>query len=143
MLTMANKAVFEGLVFDENENVLSVAYVGGEACYVVDDEGFMRHIPSEQVDCQILEVMRGQIEENKELISEQATKMLGQDDIFTHAIISRQLENMDDQLRHLMDTGLPESGRAYLGMMGFRIFVNHHGEVTRVDQPAAPAGEDE
>lgn len=140
---MANKAVFEGLVFDENENILTVAYVGGEACYIVDDDGFMRHIPSEQVDCQILEVMRDQIKENKDLISKQTTKMLGQDDIFTHAIISQQLENIDEQLRHLMDQGLPESGRAYLGMMGFRIFVNYHGEVVRVEQPAAPGGEDE
>jgi hypothetical protein len=69
--------------------------------------------------------------------------MLGQDDIFTHAIISQQLENIDEQMGHLMDQGLPESGRAYLGMMGFRIFVNHHGEVVRVEQPAAPGSEDE
>jgi hypothetical protein len=140
---MANKAVFEGLVFDEDENILTVAYVGGEACYVVDDDGFMRHVPSEQVDSQILEVMRDQIKENKDLISDQTTKMLGQDDIFTHAIISQQLENIDEQMGHLMDQGLPESGRAYLGMMGFRIFVNHHGEVVRVEQPAAPGSEDE
>lgn len=140
---MANKAVFEGLVFDENENMLTTSYVGGDACYVVDDDGFMRHIPSEQVDCQILEVMRDQIKENKDLISEQTTKMLGQEDIFTHAIISQQLENIDDQLNVLMDQGLPESGRAYLGMMGFKIYVNHHGEVIRVEQPASPSIEDE
>jgi len=140
---MAKKAVFEGLVFDENENALNVAYVGMEACYVVDDEGFLRHIPSEQVDSQVLKVMLDQIKENKELISEQTAKMLGQDDLFTRAIISQQLENIDDQLRVLIDHGLPESGRAYLGMMGFKIFINHHGEVIRVEQPAALGGEDE
>lgn len=135
---MANKAIFEGLVFDENDNLLSISYVGGEACYVVDDDGFLRHIPSEQINCQILEVMRDQIKDNKEIISEQAIKMLGQDDIFSHAIINQQLENIDDQMEQLFDQGLPESGKAYLGMLGFKIVVNHHGEVIRVDQPSAP-----
>ena len=140
---MANKAVFEGLIFDENENMLSISYVGGEAYYVVDDDGFLRHVPSEQVDCQVLEMMREQIQANKELISEQTTRMLGQDDIFTHAIINQQLENIDDHLKLLMKQGLPESGRAYLGMMGFKVIVNHHGEVVRVEQPAAPESEEE
>ena len=135
---MANKAIFEGLVFDKNDNLLTISYVGGEACYVVDDDGFLHHIPSEQIDCQILEVMRDQIKDNKEIISEQAIKMLGQDDIFSHAIINQQLENIDDQMEQLFNQGLPESGKAYLGMLGFKIVVNHHGEVIRVDQPSAP-----
>ena len=45
-------------------------------------------------------------------------------------------------MERLMQTGLPESGRAYLGMLGFKIIVNYHGEVLRVEQPALPA-EDE
>lgn len=139
---VANKAVFEGLVYDEDDNLLNVAYVGSEPCYVVDDQGFARHIPSEQVDDQVLAVMRDQILENKDMISEQTARMLGQEDLFTYAIIHNQLENIDDQLDHMKLHGLPESGRAYLGMMGFKIVVNHHGEVVRVDQPAAPAEEE-
>lgn len=139
---LANKAVFEGLVFDEQENLLDVAYVGGEACYVVDDQGFSRHVPSEEVDDQVLVVMREQILENKDLITEQTAKMIGQEDLFTYAIINNQLENIDDQLSHMKSNGLPESGRAYLGMMGFKIVINHHGEVVRVEQPAAPAEEE-
>ncbi|HUV15360.1 MAG TPA: hypothetical protein VMW28_02205 [Pelolinea sp.] len=139
---MANKAVFEGLVFDEEDNILDVSYVGDEACYVVDDQGFSRHIPSDQVDCQVLDVMRDQIIENKDLISEQTAKMLGQEDLFTYAIINNQLDNIDDQLNHMMEHGLPESGRAYLGMLGFKIVVNYHGEVVRVDQPTATNEED-
>lgn len=138
---MANKAVFEGLVFDEQDNILDVTYVGDEACYVVDDQGFSRHIPSAQVDCQVLEVMRGQILENKDLISEQTAKMLGQEDLFTYAIINNQLDNIDEQLGHMMEHGLPDSGRAYLGMLGFKIVVNYHGEVVRVNQPTAPTEE--
>jgi hypothetical protein len=139
---MANKAVFEGLVYDEEDNQLDVTYVGNEACYIVDDNGFSRHIPSEEVDSQVLEVMRDQIVENKDMITEQTAKMLGQEDLFTYALIHSQLENIDDQLDHMMKTGLPESGRAYLGMMGFKIVVNHHGEVVRVDQPSAPTEEE-
>ena len=140
---MTGKAVFEGLVFDENDNVLDTTYVGGEPCYVINDAGFMRHIPAQQVDTQVLDVMRKQITENKDVISEQTAKMIGQDDIFTHAIINNQLENIDDQLNHLMEHGMPESGRTYLGMLGFKIVVNYHGEVVRVDQPAAQMDEEE
>lgn len=140
---MANKAVFEGLVFDEIDNVLDVTYIGGEPCYVIDDAGFLCHIPAQQVDNQVLDVMREQIIENKDMISEQTAKMIGQDDIFTHAIINNQLENIDDQLTHLMEQGMPESGRSYLGMLGFKIVVNYHGEVLRVDQPAAHVDEEE
>ena len=140
---MTNKAVFEGLVFDEDDNVLEISYVGGEPCYVINDSGFLRHIPAQQVDTQVLDVMREQIIENKDMISEQTAKMIGQDDIFTHAIINNQLENIDEQLNHMMEQGLPESGRSYLGMMGFKIVVNYHGDVVRVDQPTVQAGEDE
>jgi hypothetical protein len=140
---MTVKAVFEGLVFDENDNVLETTYVGGEPCYVINDSGFKRHIPAQQVDTQVLDVLRTQITENKDFISEQTAKMIGQDDIFTHAIINNQIENIDDQLNHLMEQGMPDSGRTYLGMLGFKIVVNYHGEVVRVDQPEGPMGEEE
>jgi hypothetical protein len=31
--------------------------------------------------------------------------------------------------------GLPEETRAYLGMMGFHVRINVHGEVLAVEQP--------
>ena len=31
----------------------------------------------------------------------------------------------------------PEDVRAYLGMMGFKIIINMHGEVLKVEQPGA------
>jgi hypothetical protein len=34
-----------------------------------------------------------------------------------------------------LNTGIPEEGRAYMGMMGFRVRINVHGEVVDVDQP--------
>jgi hypothetical protein len=90
-----------------------------------------------------LTALTGQIEDNKDLITEQTAKMIGQDDLFTHAIIQNQLDNVDEQMDRLMKQGLPEAGRNYLGMLGFKIIVNYHGEVMRVEQPAMPAEGDE
>jgi hypothetical protein len=140
---MARKALFPGLVFDEDGKPLEVAYVGSDPCYVMDDSGFRRHIPAADIDEQVLETIKGQIEGNEDLISEQAAKMLGQDDIFSHAMILNQLKQIDSQLEQLFETGIPEDGRAYLGMMGFRITVNHHGEVIDVEQPGMIADEDD
>ncbi len=140
---MAKQALFVGLVIDENGNPAELAYVGDEAMYVVNDQGFHRHIPSEQVDLQVLNLIRDQMKGSEDTIAEQAAKMLGQDDIFSRAILQNQLKNIDQQFDQLFKTGIPESGRAYMGMMGFRITINVHGEVLRVDQPAAASGDGE
>ena len=138
-----HKALFEGLVIDEDGDLATVAYVGGEPCYVVNDAGFRRHIPSEQVDRQVLKLLGEQIEGHEEAISEQTAKMLGQEDIFTRAMLLNQLNQMDKQFDALLETGIPEDARAYMGMMGFKIVIDLHGEIIRVDQPSAPSGEDE
>ena len=49
---------------------------------------------------------------------------------------------MDQQIQQMMDHGLPENGRAYMGMLGFKVVINHHGEVIRVEQPTASAEEE-
>ncbi len=142
---MAQQPLFAGLVVDENGNAVETGFVGGEALYVVNDFGFRRHIPSEQVDRQVLRMMAEQIKGNEDLLSEQTAKMLGQDDIFSRAMIENQLKNIDQQLDQVLKTGIPEEGRAYMGMMGFRIVINVHGEVINVEQPGmiAPDEADE
>jgi hypothetical protein len=140
---MPKQAIFSGLIVDENDKPVSNTYIGSEPCYVVNDAGFLRHIPSEQVDRQIFQFMQDQIKGNEDILGEQASKMMGQDDIFTRAIIQNQLKNIGKQFENLLETGIPEEGRAYLGMMGFRVVINLHGEVIEVRQPSAPAGEDE
>ena len=140
---MPTQPLFQGLVVDEMGSIADTAFVGGEPCYVVDDAGFRRHIPSEQVDrvvlSQIAEMMKG----SEEFLSEQTAKMIGQEDIFTKAMLERQLKDIDKQFDQLLQTGIPEDMRIYLGMMGFRIVVNVHGEVVRVEQPSAPDNEGE
>lgn len=138
---MPRQPLFAGLVLDEFGHPAESAMVGEEPCYVVDDAGFRRHIPSAQVDRQVLDQMAEMMKGSEDLLSEQAAKMLGQEDVFTVAAIQQQLKNMDQQFDQLMQVGLPEDMRAYLGMMGFKIIINVHGEVLRVEQPGAASDE--
>jgi hypothetical protein len=131
------KQLFPGLVFDETDRPAETAYVGDEPCYVVDDAGFRRHIPSEQVDRAVLSQMTELIKGSEDLVSQQTAKMLGQDDLFSVAAIATQLKNMDKQFDNMLQMGLPEDARAYLGMLGFKIIINVHGEVVSVEQPGA------
>ncbi len=140
---MARQPVFAGLIVDEYENPVGFTHVGDEPMYVVDDAGFHRHIPSELVDRQVLEMMKNQVEGHEDIISDQTAKMLGQEDPFSRAMILNQLRNIGDQMDALLNTGIPEEGRAYLGMMGFRIKINIHGDVLDVQQPGMAPGPDE
>jgi hypothetical protein len=70
------------------------------------------------------------------MISEQAARMLGQEDIFTKAMIEQQLKQLDKQFDTLFQSGIPQEGRAYMGMMGFKVRINVHGEVIEIIQPS-------
>ena len=48
---------------------------------------------------------------------------------------------MDENMEQLLNTGLPEETRQWLGLMGFRVIVNVHGEVVHIDMPSAIAEE--
>lgn len=132
---MTRHALFSGLVVDENDNMVEMRYIGAEPCYVVNDNGFMRHIPSEQVDKQVLDQINSMVEGHEDIISNQAAKMLGQEDIFSIAMIANQLKSMDKQFDNLFQVGIPEEARTYMGMMGFKIRINLHGEVLDIIQP--------
>lgn len=136
---MNAEPLFKGLVFDENDQVVGTSTIGSEPCYVVNDDGFMRHIPSREIDLQVLKTITEQISGNEDLIADQTAKMLGQDDLFSHAVIQNQLKNIDKQLDQLLDQGMPEEARIYLGMTGFKVVINIHGELVQLIQPTAPA----
>jgi hypothetical protein len=135
---MPRQPLFSGLVFDENDRPAGSAVVGGEPCYVVDDNGFHIHVSADKVDREVLKFLLEQIQGNEDVISQQTAKMMGQEDIFTKAMIENQLKNIDKQLDLLLETGIPENARAYMGMTGFKIVINYHGDLVRVDQPSAP-----
>ena len=137
------RALFEGLVFDTNDQPLAVTWVGDDPSYVLDDGGFLRHIPAEEVDKQVWDSLTSSISGNEDFLSEQTAKLLGQDDIFSIAVIRQQLEKSQEQFEQLRSTGLPQDMRNYLGMTGFRIVVDFHGDVVDIKQPAITPPEDE
>ena len=140
---MMRQPLFAGLVLDEFGNPADTTVVGDEPCYVVNDAGFKRHISAEQVDRQVLQQIADLMKGSEDLISKETAKMLGQEDVFTKAAIEQQLKNMDKQFDQLMKMGIPEDMRAYLGMMGFKVVINMHGEVLSVDQPGTASGDEE
>jgi hypothetical protein len=132
---MPREPLFTGLVVDEFDNPVGTAHIGDEPMYVVDDQGFHRHIPSEQIDRAVLQEMREMIRGHEDILTEQAAKMLGAEDIFSKAVLNRQFENIEDQFEKVLESGIPEDGRLYLGMSGFKIRVNLHGELLEIVQP--------
>jgi hypothetical protein len=134
---MPHQALFTGLVFDEYDRPLAAGSIGSEPAYILDDAGFHRYIPSEQIDRVVLNEMKKLIQGNEGFLSEQAAKMIGAEDPFSKAMIETQLKNIDQQIQALFEIGIPEEMRAYLGMIGFKVIVNYHGEVLEVRQAGA------
>lgn len=129
------QTLFSGLVFNEENEPAEVVYLGDEPNYVILDAGFRRHVASEYVDRQVLQLLQEQILANRELVTEGMLAMLGRDDLFTKAMVDASIQNMDQ----LIEQGLPDDARAWLGMFGFRIIVDVHGDVLHTEFPAADA----
>lgn len=132
---MYKQPLFSGLIIDEYSKPVDTVTINGEPFYVVNDCGFHRHIPAIDVDRQVFNSLMDQIRGHEDVIIEQASKMLDQDNLFSRAILMNQLQNMDKQFDSLVESGIPEPTRQYLGMMGFKVTINIHGEVLSVEQP--------
>ena len=128
-------ALFAGLVVNEQDEPAEVVYIGAVPHYVILDDGFRRHVEAETVDRQVMELLRQQILSNQALITQGMLAMLGKDDLFTKAMIDASIQNIDQHIDVLFQQGLPEDTRTWLGMLGFRVVVNVHGEVVRLDAP--------
>jgi len=124
-------ALFAGLVFDEAGNPLEVAVVGDESCYVMQDRDFRRHISSDYVDRQVIGIFREQVLAHRELVTAKMLEMLGRDDLLTKAMVDDALNHMD----RVLDYGLPDDARDMLGMMGFRVVVDLHGDIVELRSP--------
>ena len=124
-------ALFSGLIQDESGNPVDAVTVGDVPNYVVEDDGFRRHVESEAVDRQVIGMLREQFMAHRDIATEAMLQMLGKDDLFTKAMIDASIKNMDQVLNH----GLPDGARAWLGMLGFRVIIDTHGQVVRLDMP--------
>jgi hypothetical protein len=134
---MARAAVFAGLIVNEADEVVAVKHVGEHAYYVVDDDGFLRHVYAETVDRAVLGMLQESVLANREAVVGGILEYIGQSDLFTKAAIEASLGQMGEQMQQLLDTGLPEEARQWLGMMGFRIVIDVHGEVVNIEMPGA------
>lgn len=129
------QALFGGLVFSEQDEPAETTYIGDEPHYVIPDADFRRHVESEYIDRQVLKWLQEQFFANRELITEGILEMLGKEDLFTKAMIDASMQNMDQLIEH----GLPEDARTWLGMFGFRVVVDIHGQVIRTQLPTQEA----
>lgn len=125
------KALFQSLIYNEGHQPSEVAFIGEEAHYVILDDDFRRHVPAKYIDRQIVTWFQEQILANKDLVTEGMLSMLGKDDLFTKAMIDSSINKVDD----LMETGIPDDARIWLGMMGLKIIVDHHGDVVDIEAP--------
>jgi hypothetical protein len=137
--TVSRTALFAGLIRDEDDNPVEAVMVGDVPNYVVEDAGFRRHVESEVVDRRVVELLRDQFLAHQEIAMDAMLQMLGKDDLFTKAMIDASIKNMDQ----VIEQGLPDGARAWLGMLGFRVIINSHGEVLRLDMPEQTEAFDE
>lgn len=136
---MAPTAMFAGLVVDENGRPAEVDTVGAAACYVLYDEDFRRYVDAAHVDRQVLRFMRSQVEGNREMAVGAMLDMMGKDDLFTKAAVESSIEHMEDAVGQ----PIPEDARQWLGMLGFRVVVDFHGDVIDIQLPSGAIDEGE
>jgi hypothetical protein len=132
-------AFFEGLVVTEDGEPVPVTYVGTTPYYIVDDQGFRRHIEARSIDRPVLVQFLEQLQEHREEAVAAMLMQLGQDDLFTKAAVDSTLRRLD--VEQVLDQGLPPQARQWLGMLGFKVVIDVHGEIVRIDMPAAAAGD--
>ncbi len=136
---MAHFAMFEGLVVDTRGQPVPVRYVGPDACYVVDDDGFLRHIDAALVDRQVLAAIKEQVDQHREIAVAGMLELLGQDDLFTKAALESSIDRIDQMAGQ---QPLPEEVRQWLGMLGFRIVIDEQGNVVEIQMPAGEVDEE-
>jgi len=137
---MYRQALFAGLVYDEVGNLVETGFVGQESHYIILDGDFKRHVAAEKIDRRVIDWIQEQAAANKDLVSDQIMHFLGKDDLFTKAMIDSSISRMDEQV---MQQGLPDDAKTMLGMMGFKIIVDIHGELVNLEMPTQELPGDE
>jgi hypothetical protein len=125
------QALFGGLISNEFGEPVDVTIIGGEAFYVIPDEGFRRHVEAVVVDDAVLAQIKEQIDGSQDLIIRGVLDYIGQDDLFTKASVDLALRNFEEGFR----SADPEQWKPWLGALGLKVIVNVHGEVVRIEYP--------
>ncbi len=124
--------MFEGLVVDQRGNAAPIRHVGQNACYVVDDDGFLRHLDAASIDRQVLAFLKGQVDEHRDIAVDGVLQMMGKDDLFTKVAVESSIDKMDEAVGQ----PIPAEARQWLGMLGFRVVINDQGDVVDIEMPA-------
>ncbi len=133
------RPLFADLIFNEDGQPVQAIYIGAVPHYAVPDGDFLRHVEAEHVDRQIVALVQERILAMRDLVTEGVVHMLGQEDLFTRASIEHAIENMD----RILEPGNVDVDelRTALWMTKFRVTVNVHGDVVRLDIPGWEGGE--
>jgi len=133
--------LFAGLVYNEEGQAVEIAQVGDATCYAIPDGDFLRHVEAIEVERQVVHILKERLLEMKDAVVEGTMQMMGSDDLFTRAAIEMSLQNLERILE--VDPGAAplEDMRLGLWMTGFRVVVNVHGEVVRVELPGLESPE--
>jgi len=126
-----NRAIFSGLIANEAGKPVETTYLGNEAFYVIPDGDFKRHVEAAKVDDAVLAQLREQMDGMQDVIVDGVLRFLGKEDLFTKASIDTALKHFDRAFRQAD----PAQWKPWLGMMGFRVIVNVHGEIVRIESP--------
>jgi len=126
---------FAGLVYNEEGQPVEVVRVGGESFYAIPDGDFLRHIEAIEVDRRAMVHLKEMLLPMKDALVEGVMQMTGSDDPFSRAAIGMSIENMERVLEAESGLAYTEDVRLWLGVSGFRVVVDVHGEVVRVDLP--------
>lgn len=129
--TEKKQAIFAGLISNERDELVDVKYLGDEPFYVIPDGGFRRHVEAAKVDDAVIALLRQQIDGMEDFVVDGVLKFLGKEDLFTKASIDMAIKNFEQGFRNAD----PEQWKPWLGMMGFKIIVDVHGEVVEVISP--------
>ncbi len=130
--------IFAGLISNQAGESVEVAFLGDEPFYVIPDGGFRRHVEAAQIDDAVIAMLRQQIEGMEDLVVDGVLKFLGKEDLFTKASIDMALKNFDQGFRETD----PGQWKPWLGMLGFRIVVNVHGDVVEIISPQQEIDDD-
>ena len=127
------RQVFADLIFNEEGQLVRATDVGGVPHYAVPDGDFLRHVEATYVDSQIVALLQERFQAMRDVITEGVIQMMGQEDLFTRASIKHAIENMD----RILEPGNVDVDelRTALWMMKFRVTVDVHGGVVRLDIP--------
>jgi len=129
---MTRTAMFAGLIFDQEGSALDVTWVGENACYVVYEDDFKRHVDAATVDRQVLRFMRDQVKGNRDVAVNAMLEMMGRDDLFTKVAVESTIDNMEQAVGQ----PIPEDARQWLGLLGFKIVIDEQGTVVDIQMPA-------